>query len=207
MALLTLSACQEKVTQPIIDETTLMEPIRVEVEGDMYRVTHLSDSMDRGKHDYLSSEHGDIVIDPSYYSENEFMRGDIIYFKQPEQTYMNIARVIAISGETVEIKEGQVYVNNRKLDAFYGRAHRLGADLNELRGLIENNNHKDHIRQNINNMIEYFENMDYVEVTIPKDHVYIIGDDWFRSSDSRNFGPLETGDIAGKVMGYEKMDD
>lgn len=58
-----------------------------------------------------------------------------------------------------------------------------------------------HIRKNIENNVEYFQQMSMEEIEIPEDHVYLVGDDWSRSNDSRLFGPLPTDKIEGKVAG------
>ena len=47
-------------------------------------------------------------------------RGDIIVFRYPKDLSRDfIKRVIALPGDTVEIKEGHVYVNNSQLDEGY----------------------------------------------------------------------------------------
>ena len=47
-------------------------------------------------------------------------RGDIIVFRYPKDPSRDfIKRVIAVPGETVEIRQGKVYVNGRLIDEFY----------------------------------------------------------------------------------------
>lgn len=47
-------------------------------------------------------------------------RGDIVVFKFPDNEKLNyVKRVIGLPGETVEIKDGEVYVDNVKLDESY----------------------------------------------------------------------------------------
>jgi signal peptidase I len=66
---------------------------------------------------------GDLaVVDERYYSSRPAERFDLVIFKQPEidefigqkdTIYLN--RVIALGGETVEIKQGILYVNGKEL--------------------------------------------------------------------------------------------
>jgi signal peptidase I len=47
-------------------------------------------------------------------------RGDIVVFRYPRDPSRDfIKRVVALPGETVEIKAGQVYVNNQRLEEPY----------------------------------------------------------------------------------------
>lgn len=182
----------------------------------MYTIEHYSDSMVRGKFDYLSSEHGKIVIDPNYYDANEFKRGDVIYFKTPSFKYdknpdlipnkENIARVVALAGETIEIKKGQVYINNRKLDTFYGKA--LSRGLNEKQYFSNLNRPGSYVcdKECQKEWKQYF-NMNAEKIEVPEGSLYVMGDTWWRSVDSQIFGPLAVGNVIGKVLGYEKNDD
>lgn len=52
--------------------------------------------------------------------DNEYQRGDIVAFKLPEnekETYLK--RIIGLPGETVEVKEGYVYINGKPLKEDY----------------------------------------------------------------------------------------
>ena len=39
-------------------------------------------------------------------------------------------------------------------------------------------------------------------VLVPEGTVFVLGDHWWRSLDSRHFGPLSLGEVEGKVVGY-----
>jgi signal peptidase I len=99
-------------------------------------------------------------------------RGDIIVFKPPvasEKPY--IKRVIALPGETVEVKpDGYVYVNGVRLDEPY------------IQGGITKCTQSKCERQ-----------------TVPKGYVYVLGDNRRNSSDSRIFGFVDIDNIIGKA--------
>lgn len=66
-----------------------------------------------------------LVIDKITYQFQEPQRGDIVVFNPTESLIQQnfkdafISRVIGIGGEKVEVKEGQVYINNQPLEESY----------------------------------------------------------------------------------------
>ena len=58
-----------------------------------------------------------IVVNKMSYRFKKPKRNDVIVFKQSgsEHSYYNIKRVIGLPGETVQIKDGFVYINGKKL--------------------------------------------------------------------------------------------
>ncbi|QGG58883.1 S26 family signal peptidase [Paenibacillus sp. B01] len=77
------------------------------------------------------------------------------------------------------MEKGRIYIDGKKLDAFYGQEQSRGQEL-ETANLGEN------------------------EIEVPPDHVFVLGDTWWRSIDSQLFGPLPISAVRGKVIGYEK---
>lgn len=96
-------------------------------------------------------------------------RGDIIVFaypRDPERDF--IKRVIAVPGETIEIRDGRVYVNGEFIAETY---------------------------------IAYPDNHgEYGTVTVPPEHVFVMGDNRRNSEDSRYFGPVPFANIRGKAF-------
>lgn len=95
----------------------------------------------------------------------------------------SISRVVGLPGETIYLKDAQVYIDDKELDSFYGR----GLDNVYNRPLFEDAK-------------EY----DTKKFIIPENHVFLLGDAWWRSFDSRNFGAVPVENINGKVLGYRK---
>lgn len=152
-------------------------------------------NMDRGNHDFVNENQ--IVIEKT----NEIQRGNIIHFKYPEEdglpTYNPddyLARVVGLPGETVEIRKGQVYIDNKKLETFYGESRRLGANKKEW---FEGNNNSSTLKE-----IDFEVNMGPTK--IPENAVFVLSDDWIMGTSSINFGPIEISKIKGKVLGYLK---
>ncbi|WP_422124514.1 signal peptidase I [Planococcus sp. X10-3] len=181
-----------------------------------------SDTMDRGNHDYDTITHSSLVVENGYPEVN---RGDVVYFKTPEAAVNKnpnlpedyIARVVGLPGETVEIREGQVYVDNKKLDTFYGVATHLGLGKDEFFEMAEQNieegtwttdeelSQKELITWvNLDAKEEYF-NTSMAPVKVSNEAVFVLIDQWRRGIDSREFGEIPLEAVEGKVLGYAKQ--
>ena len=66
----------------------------------------------------LHSEQRLVVEKVSYHFHGP-RRGDIIVLKSPQSPELLIKRVIGLAGETVEIRQGRVYINGQELDEPY----------------------------------------------------------------------------------------
>jgi len=178
-------------TQPVVK---LVEP-----PGNAMLLEWNSDNMDRGAHDYETAAHQRLVVDLEY---SKVQRGDVIYFSTPEFTNKNpnatildfqISRVVGLPGEYIEIKDGQVYIDDRKLGYFYSKALMRGLD--EKRYFEQSKEDK--------GWREYF-STDMKSQKIPANAVFVLGDNWWRSFDSRDFGAVPIENLEGKVLGYKK---
>lgn len=103
--------------------------------------------------------------------------GDIVTVYVPEElsegrNYI-IKRVIGVANDTVEIKDGNVYLNGEKLEEGYASGdytHEVAPEYNK--------------------------------VTVPEGQVYVLGDNRLRnaSKDSRSIGPIEIDKIKGRAI-------
>jgi len=101
-------------------------------------------------------------------------RDDVIVFKAPiEDNKDFIKRVIGLPGDTVELKDGFVYVNSKKLD----ESSYLAEDVRTYGGTYL---------------------ADFVEKKIPAGSIFVLGDNRTASSDSREWGLLQESAIIGK---------
>ncbi len=115
----------------------------------------------------------------SYHFRNP-ERGEVVVFHAPEAAHCPqgtgcdfIKRVIALPGETVEVKDGHIYVNSQKLDENY-----LPADFVTQPG--------DFTRGR--------------SITIGPDEYFLVGDNRPYSSDGRAWGPVPKSQIVGKAF-------
>lgn len=103
----------------------------------------------------------------------KYEAGDILSVKMPSGQYF-VKRVIAVGGDVVDIKEGNVYVNGKKLKETY---------LNE-----------NYTKKKIGG-IEF-------PYTVEKGKIFVLGDNREVSEDSRDFGAVIRKQIKGKVLFY-----
>lgn len=101
-------------------------------------------------------------------------RGDIIVFVYPEDPKRDfIKRLIALGGETVEIRDGSIYINNRQVEEPEIKA------------------------------VYYFNRGTYGEehqvVKVPKGYVFVLGDNSSSSHDSRFWGFVPEENIIGQA--------
>lgn len=102
-------------------------------------------------------------------------RGDVIVFRSPRNPDIEyIKRVIGVSGDTIRVSDGVVYVNDRKLEEPY-----ISDKTNLWEGGFISENET---------------------ITVPTNKLWVMGDNRPRSSDSRDFGPIETSSLIGQVF-------
>jgi signal peptidase I len=107
------------------------------------------------------------------YRLGEPERGDVIIFKYSD-TQDFIKRVIGLPGDTVMLKDGQLYVNNKLLDE------------------------SDYLEDSVyTNGGEYLKEGESKKV--PVGEYFVCGDNRPHSSDSRVFGSIPEKDIKGKA--------
>src|SRR6266545_3640111 len=102
-------------------------------------------------------------------------RGEVVVFEYPRDLSKDyIKRVIGVPGDTVMVKDGQVFVNDVLLDELY------------LNGVQTTCRGDDPCSQNRS-------------VTVPRGAVFVMGDNRNNSSDSREWGELPLDGIIGKA--------
>ncbi|MGC6585125.1 signal peptidase I [Paenibacillus sp. Dod16] len=168
------------------------------------------DNMSRTRSEYHFIEDGSLVVDTVI--DNKTLKpGDIVYFQPPEfegfpgnpdfkLADYNISRVIANPGDSIEIKKGKILVNNKKLDYFFGEVSKYGFTKNVYIEKEKEDNPNFELSQE---EMDFF-NQSIPKMKIPKNHIFVIGDNWGRSVDSRHFGPVPYENIQGKVLGVTK---
>ena len=120
---------------------------------------------------------GDTVFSEQVsYHFGSINQGDIITFQDPEVAgRVLLKRVIAVEGQTLDLRNGRVYVNGIPLEEPY----------------VDNKASK--AFSNTAVAIEY-------PYTIPKGTIWVMGDNRTNSLDSRYFGPIPLSSVNGRAF-------
>ena len=109
-------------------------------------------------------------------------RGDILVFKYPEEPDRDfIKRVIGLPGETIELKNKKIYVNNQPLEEPY--VHFLTPPSSDYQEVTSYD-----LRER------------FGPVTVPADKYFVMGDNRDNSQDSRYWGYLPRDYVKGKAL-------
>lgn len=126
---------------------------------------------------------GDLIMaDMHSYRHHPPHDGEIILFRRPgDQKTILIKRVVAIGGETIASKDGTIWRNGSPINEPYVR--HTGGALHEM--------------------------MDFGPVTVPANHLYVMGDSRDISLDSRapEFGTIDESAVLGKALYVIKSAD
>jgi signal peptidase I len=147
---------------------------------------------------------GDRVLARKLISDDHFpSRGSLVVYRNPsnEGGSRFLGRIVAVSGDKVEIKQGKVIINGNKLERDLVPDEGLSALGLKLDGQVAYEEENSGARYLISVDVESSEDAatEKFEATVPDRHVFILGDNRDRSRDSRHLGAIHAGDIVGYV--------
>jgi signal peptidase I len=103
-------------------------------------------------------------------------RGDVVVFQSPTEPDKDfIKRVIGLPGDTIMLKEGDIYINDQKID----QSTFLSTDVKTFSGAFLK---------------------EAQPIVIPQDSYVVMGDNRGNSSDSREWGFIKKKDIVGQTL-------
>ena len=127
-------------------------------------------------------------------------RGDEVVFRVSSEPGLNwVRRVIALPGDTVEVKDNEVFVNGRQLPHEPAPRASLGAAAQVVKGdLFEETNAGRRYR--ILFATDTKPLPDYPKAKVPDGMCFVLGGNRNNSRDSRTIGFVALGDVLGDVQ-------
>jgi signal peptidase I len=122
-----------------------------------------------------------VLVNKLSYKLHDVNRGDVVVFDRLSGTKHDdlIKRVIALPGESIEIRNCIVFIDGQTLEEPY-------LDALQLAQTAPSERCGSHV--------------DMSETTIPDEHVFVMGDNRVQSYDSRDFGSIEIAKIRGRAF-------
>jgi signal peptidase I len=143
-----------------------------------------------------------ILVDKTAYRWANPQRGDIVVFHPPTGNWRNhyIKRIVALGGDAVAMRNGDVYVNGQQLSRERVPPEAQGPVAGQTAQGIVYQEHDANARYRVFLATSAAPNqLDFDEVTIPEHHCFVLGDNRSASLDSRQFGPLPYATIIGRA--------
>jgi signal peptidase I len=125
-----------------------------------------------------------VLVNKMSYKLHSIHRGDVVVFDRVTTSGGTIAhddlikRVIGVANDTIEIKSCKVLVNGTEIDEPY-------LDDNQLA---------------LTNLTERCRVVDMPKVVVPKNQLFVMGDNRPESFDSRSFGTIPKGLVVGRAF-------
>jgi signal peptidase I len=141
-----------------------------------------------------------ILVNKTTYQRRFVRRGDEVVFRVPSEPGQKWAkRVIALHGDTVEVKGNDVFINGQQLPREPTPRASLGAAAQEVQGeLFEETNAGRRYRILVAADTEPL--ADYPQAKVPDGMCFVLGDNRNNSRDSRTIGFVALGDVLGDVQ-------
>jgi signal peptidase I len=189
----------------VIIRSILLQPFYIP-SSSMEKTLLVGDRLFVTKFSYGYSRHSfpfSIKIIPNRIFFSQPKRGDVIVFKTPSDNRTDyIKRLIGIPGDTIQFKDSDLYLNNKKLKKdFIKKTEVFCGDR-----LLEVNEFAEHLSENKTYNIFYAtqNSMKNTDVyTIPNDHYFFLGDNRDCSKDSRfltSVGYVHMDNLVGKAQ-------
>ena len=185
--------------------TFLFEPYKIP-SGSMYPTLEVGDFLFVSKYTYGYSRHSFPFSFPKFSGRvwaDKPERGDIVVFKFPKDNKTDyIKRVIGLPGETVQMKNGRLYINDKLMDRTPVGRYVISEytpfpqDFAEyIETLPEGQTHRIIERSDSVNTVD-----DTPKFVIPEGHYFMMGDNRDNSNDSRkDVGMVPFENIEGKA--------
>lgn len=128
-------------------------------------------------------------------------RGEVIVFKYPNDPSVDyIKRCIGLPGDTIEIRDGRLYINNRPEGEETFIDKRYDEEEQALYGYFRIKTFDSRVYTIRRRLGHTTNNGDFDKTIVPAGHYFVLGDNRDNSSDSRVWGFLPEEMVIGKAL-------
>ncbi len=114
-----------------------------------------------------------ILTNKFEYKFSDPKRGDVVVFKSPQNPDIDfIKRIIGLPGDEIKLENNHFYINGKVLEEPY-----IGINVTTHQGA--------YLKEG-------------KDIVVPEDHIFVVGDNRSRSSDSREWGTIHKDAIIGR---------
>ena len=189
----------------LVLRSSIVEPYKIP-SGSMIPTLFIGDHIFVNKLAYgLKVPFTEWLDEPVYVTEHELPeRGDVIVFQYPKDESINyIKRVVGLPGDTIAIRNKTLLINDKPVDVKSLEDKKLMAgveneyDRNTLSLYLARMDDMSHpVLYDSNTLL----GSDWGPRTVPENHLFVMGDNRDRSSDSRAWGYVPLQNVKGKAM-------
>jgi len=149
--------------------------------------------------------HGDrLIANKLAYQQDQPAVGDIVLFTNPADRHQSyIKRIVALAGDTVEMREGKLWINNHPLETQSGGSREYSDGKQTVAGktFLETNRGKTYSIFLSEPPDPEETALNFGPVKVPPYHCFVMGDNRCRSIDSRRFGSIPLVGLRGRFAG------
>ena len=188
----------------VIIRTVLFEPFKIP-SGSMYSTLYVGDFLFVSKYSYGYSKHSMPFSLPLFNGRifgADPERGDVVVFKFPQDNRTDyIKRVVGLPGDKIKLESGRLFINGKMVE----REQIEDFVIRDKFGNAERYRQYNETLPNgkVHKILEVSDSQhedDMVEVEVPQDSFFVMGDNRDRSDDSRvNVGFVPSENLVGKA--------
>jgi signal peptidase I len=147
-----------------------------------------------------------ILVNKNAYKRTDPKRGDLVVHICPFDRHLNyIKRIVAVAGDTVEMKDNHLYIHGRELP----RRKLPESAFDNIRITVKGQPLEGEFFEETNGNVKYNiflaalssdkKTGDFEKITVPEHYCFVLGDNRNDSIDSRQFGPVPLATIKGRA--------
>jgi signal peptidase I len=137
-----------------------------------------------------------VLLNKAIYKTQAPQRGDVVIFTYPDDRRLYyVKRIVALPGDTVEIRDNILLVNDQPLDSPSDPASILDFKTDDSQIVLMEKNAAAVYPVIVDSAMP----QNAAKATVPHGYCFLLGDNRSHSIDSRNFGPVPMNDIRGRL--------